>query len=140
MTDRFADLRRRIDDGSARLAVVGLGYVGTPVACRFAEAGFQVLGLDVAAAKVDAVNAGRVPFEGDTLGRLSLTKDGLRQRDRLVLEGCRTRRLPIAIALGGGYARDIEDTVDVHLNTLRHALASWDGTPELAGSHLPGGD
>ncbi len=83
--------------------------------------------------------AGADPFEGDTLGRLSLTKDGLRQRDRLVLEGCRTRRLPIAIALGGGYARDIEDTVDVHLNTLRQALASWDGTPELAGSHLPGG-
>jgi len=84
--------------------------------------------------------AGADPFEGDTLGRLSLTKDGLRQRDRWVLEGCRSRRLPVAIALGGGYARDIEDTVDIHLNTLRQALAPWDGTPEPADSHLPGGD
>jgi acetoin utilization deacetylase AcuC-like enzyme len=67
--------------------------------------------------------AGADPFEGDTLGRLSLTKDGLRQRDRLVLEGCRTRRVPVAIALGGGYARDIEDTVDIYLNTLRQPLA-----------------
>jgi len=68
--------------------------------------------------------AGADPFEGDTLGHLGLTKEGLRQRDRLVLEGCRARRLAVAIVLGGGYAYDIDDTVDIHLNTLRQALAT----------------
>lgn len=60
----FAALRAAVADRSARLAVVGLGYVGVPVACAFAEAGFDVLGLDIDADKVRAVNEGRVPFEG----------------------------------------------------------------------------
>ena len=68
--------------------------------------------------------AGADPFEGDTLGRLSLTKEGLRQRDRHVLDACRARGLAVAIVLGGGYARTIDDTVDIHLNTLRQALAA----------------
>jgi acetoin utilization deacetylase AcuC-like enzyme len=68
--------------------------------------------------------AGADPFEEDTLGRLSLTKEGLRQRDRHVLEGCCSGGLPVAIVLGGGYARNIEDTVDIHVNTLRQALAT----------------
>lgn len=62
--------------------------------------------------------AGADPHEGDTLGRLSLTFDGLRRRDRLVVSQCREVGLPITIVIAGGYGRNIDDTVDVHLGTV----------------------
>lgn len=65
--------------------------------------------------------AGADPWEGDRLGRLALTKDGLRRRDRLVLGACRDAALPVAIAMAGGYAPRIEDIVDIHLQTVRLA-------------------
>ena len=49
----------KITDKSARLAIIGLGYVGLPLAVGFARAGYQVLGLDVDERKVTAVNEGR---------------------------------------------------------------------------------
>lgn len=64
----FDTLAAKLDDRTARLAVVGLGFVGTPVACTLAGAGYAVVGLDVVADKVDAINAGRVPFEGEEPG------------------------------------------------------------------------
>jgi UDP-N-acetyl-D-glucosamine dehydrogenase len=54
-----AELRRRLDDRHARIAVLGLGYVGLPLAMAFARQGFPVLGFDVDAGKVDDLNAGR---------------------------------------------------------------------------------
>jgi hypothetical protein len=57
-----------------------------------------------------------------------LTRDGLARRDRLVLEACRDAGLPVAVAMAGGYARDIEDTVAIHLRAVRVAA-------ELAGTH-----
>lgn len=66
--DAFDGLAARLDDRTARLAVVGLGFVGTPVACTLAGAGYTVVGLDISAPKVDAIRAGRVPFEGDEPG------------------------------------------------------------------------
>jgi acetoin utilization deacetylase AcuC-like enzyme len=65
--------------------------------------------------------AGADPHEGDSLGRLGLTFDGLMRRDALVLESCRAVGVPIAIAIAGGYGRDIADTVRVHVNTARIA-------------------
>ncbi|HSO05935.1 MAG TPA: histone deacetylase [Pelomicrobium sp.] len=65
--------------------------------------------------------AGADPFGGDRLGRLALSKAGLLERDRLVLEQCRRRNVPVAIAMAGGYARDIDDTVDIHYATVRLA-------------------
>ena len=65
--------------------------------------------------------AGADPFEGDQLGGLFLTKAGLKARDKLVLAGARSRRIPVAVLLAGGYAADIRDTVDIHLNTIRAA-------------------
>ena len=62
--------------------------------------------------------AGADPFEDDRFGRLKLSKDGLRQRDEFVLNACRRRRLPVAIAMAGGYARNIDDTVDIHAATI----------------------
>jgi acetoin utilization deacetylase AcuC-like enzyme len=65
--------------------------------------------------------AGADPFEGDRLGRLKLTIDGLRARDELVLKACGSRGLPVAISMSGGYANDIDAIVTIHANTIRSA-------------------
>lgn len=65
--------------------------------------------------------AGADPFEKDVLGGLRLTKDGLRQRDLIVMGEARRLRLPVAVVLAGGYAVEMEDTVSIHLNTVRVA-------------------
>ena len=65
--------------------------------------------------------AGADPHEGDRLGRLRLTFDGLARRDTMVLEACREVGIPVALTIGGGYGRRIEDTVAVHLRTTRIA-------------------
>jgi acetoin utilization deacetylase AcuC-like enzyme len=67
--------------------------------------------------------AGADPYHDDRLGRLALTKQGLLNRDRLVLEACAAARLPVAVTMAGGYARDIEDTVDIHYATVE--TAAW---------------
>jgi acetoin utilization deacetylase AcuC-like enzyme len=65
--------------------------------------------------------AGADPFEDDRLGRLSVSKEGLAERDRLVLGSCRVRGVPVAVTMAGGYARRVEDTVDIHFQSIRHA-------------------
>lgn len=65
--------------------------------------------------------AGADPYEGDRLGRLALTMDGLAQRDRAVLDAAKARGLPVAIAMAGGYGHSIDETVAIHLQTLRIA-------------------
>lgn len=66
--------------------------------------------------------AGADPFEGDALGRLRLTKAGLSARDALVFGRCRAAGLPVAVAMAGGYAEDVRDTVSIHAETVRQAL------------------
>jgi len=66
---------------------------------------------------------GADPFAGDKLGRLSLSLAGLRARDELVLSECRARGVPVATVMSGGYAADINDTVEIHCNTIRAAKA-----------------
>ncbi len=63
--------------------------------------------------------AGADPYEYDQLGKLKLTIEGLRHRDRFVISQARERKIPIAVLLAGGYAFDIRDTVLIHLNTCR---------------------
>lgn len=65
--------------------------------------------------------AGADPFVGDKLGRLSLSKEGLQRRDHLVFEKCFHAEIPIAVVMAGGYGKDINDTVSIHLNTIRIA-------------------
>lgn len=67
--------------------------------------------------------AGADAHEGDRLGRLRLTFDGLARRDVMVLDACRDVGIPVAITIAGGYGRKIEDSVQVHLNTVRIAAA-----------------
>ena len=69
--------------------------------------------------------AGADPHERDRLGRLKLTTQGLAQRDRTVFEALRKRKIPVAVSMAGGYGRDIEETVDIQLGTLRCACESW---------------
>jgi acetoin utilization deacetylase AcuC-like enzyme len=69
--------------------------------------------------------AGADPFEGDRLGRLKLSYDGLEARDRRVFDWCFSRRLPVAFVMAGGYGVKIEETVQVQLNTYRTALSYW---------------
>ena len=66
--------------------------------------------------------AGADPYIGDRLGRMGLSKSGLAQRDQRVLRWCTDRSIPVAIAMSGGYARNIDDIVSIHAKTL--AIAS----------------
>ena len=69
--------------------------------------------------------AGADPHEGDRLGRLRLSFDGLEARDRRVFEWAWQRGLPLSFAMAGGYGRDIDDTVRVQIGTWRVALGYW---------------
>ena len=66
--------------------------------------------------------AGADSHEGDRLGRLALTFEGLARRDAMVLEACREIGVPVAITIAGGYGRSIDDTVAIHLRTVRIAV------------------
>jgi len=82
--------------------------------------------------------AGADPYEDDRLGRLKLSIDGLRRRDELVFANCAARHLSVAIAMAGGYARKIEDTVSIHAQTvlLGKRLLARSGT-SLFAKHVP---
>ncbi len=72
---------------------------------------------------------GADPFCEDQLGGLSLTKNGLKERDRRVFEEARRRGIPVATALAGGYARRVEDTVRIHVNTILAARETAEKFP-----------
>jgi acetoin utilization deacetylase AcuC-like enzyme len=69
--------------------------------------------------------AGADPHEGDRLGRLKLSFEGLAERDRRVLQALQMRSIPAAVSMAGGYGRSVDDTVAAHLCTLELALQSW---------------
>ncbi|TWT79337.1 Histone deacetylase-like amidohydrolase [Planctomycetes bacterium CA13] len=79
--------------------------------------------------------AGADPFEHDRLGRLSLTKAGLRKRDATVIDWCQRRSIPLAITMAGGYAPSVEDIIEIHAGTL--ALATSALANELELKRLP---
>jgi len=66
--------------------------------------------------------AGADPHEGDRLGRLKLTKNGMRQRDEAVFQYALDRKLPLAMSMAGGYGKEIASTVDIHFQTIQTAL------------------
>ena len=67
--------------------------------------------------------AGADPYEDDQLGGLRLTKHGLRERDRMVIDTVRRAGVPLVITLAGGYARNVEDTVAIHVATIEKGEA-----------------
>jgi acetoin utilization deacetylase AcuC-like enzyme len=79
--------------------------------------------LDRAEPELVVYQAGADPYAEDQLGNLTLSLEGLRDRDRLVLGACHERGIPTVITLGGGYARKPADTVTIHATTCRVAMA-----------------
>ncbi len=75
-------------------------------------------------AELAFVLAGADPYEGDRLGRLALTKQGLLDRDALVRDALAAVAVPVCVTLAGGYAEDIRDTVEINLGTVRTFSAS----------------
>ena len=74
--------------------------------------------LEQASADLAIYLAGADPYAGDRLGRLALSKAGLLERDVRVMQACRQVGLPLAVVMAGGYARNIEDIVDIHYQTI----------------------
>ena len=66
--------------------------------------------------------AGADPFIGDRLGKLSLSKKGLKKRDKLIFQTCKKFDIPICVTMAGGYADDINDTVDINFSTIKTAF------------------
>jgi acetoin utilization deacetylase AcuC-like enzyme len=75
---------------------------------------------------------GADPYCEDQLGGLSLTKGGLKQRDRGVFEEARQRKIPVATTLAGGYARRVEDTIRIHVNTIVAAREVAEKYPQIS--------
>jgi acetoin utilization deacetylase AcuC-like enzyme len=106
-----SDLDIELPDGTADAAYLAAVERGTCTA------------LSAAQPQLVIFLAGADPFEGDRLGRLKISKRGLAQRDRLVLDLCGHAGVAVAIAMAGGYARRIEDCVDIHFTTVATAAA-----------------
>jgi acetoin utilization deacetylase AcuC-like enzyme len=83
--------------------------------------------------------AGADPYAGNQLGGLSLSMEGLRERDRLVFESARRHDVPVVVTLAGGYARRVDDTVEIHVATVEAALAALgQGRPRGQAGHERG--
>jgi acetoin utilization deacetylase AcuC-like enzyme len=81
--------------------------------------------------------AGADPWEGDALGRLSVTREGMAQRDRRVHEAVSRTGIPLAVVMSGGYAPDPRDIAALHAGTVREALAHWNAARPSATSTGP---
>jgi acetoin utilization deacetylase AcuC-like enzyme len=77
--------------------------------------------VELAGADLAIYLAGADPFSEDRLGRLAVSKAGLRDRDRFVIGTCHEKKLPVAVVMSGGYARDMGDIVEIHAETVRTA-------------------
>jgi acetoin utilization deacetylase AcuC-like enzyme len=108
-TKRTSDLDVALPDGTGDAGYTEALAAGLEEAFARARADFVIY------------LAGADAYAGDRLGKLSLSKKGLARRDRLVLQACRTRGLPVAVTMGGGYAEPIEDTVDIYYGTVKAA-------------------
>ena len=78
--------------------------------------------MGAAGAELVIYLAGADPYKDDRFGRLALTKKGLAERDRIVFRSCLEAGLPIAVTMAGGYAPNVQDTVDIHFQTVLSAL------------------
>ncbi|MFN8457454.1 MAG: histone deacetylase [Anaerolineae bacterium] len=125
-----SDLDIELEDGTGDLTYLAALEQGLQQAITQAEAELVIY------------LAGADPFVEDRFGRLALSKAGLAERDRLVFDYCQAEGLPVALAMAGGYALQVEDIVDIHFQTIREAVerhkkGSEAGTfPPLGGLRL----
>ncbi len=82
--------------------------------------------------------AGADPYEDDQLGLLRLTKEGLKERDEIVLFEASARNIPVCVVLAGGYARKVEDTVEIHTNTAKVCLQVLNQLPAESSQKVEG--
>jgi len=109
-----SDLDVELPDGcrdAEYLAALQAGLARVWAACGSVGLAFYLAGAD--------------PHEGDRLGRLKLSTAGLLARDELVLQALAERRIPVALAMAGGYGHDLASTVAVQVNTLAAASRAW---------------
>ena len=106
-----SDIDLELEDGSGDAVYLGSLEMGVRRA------------LEMAAPDVAIYLAGADPFVGDRLGRLAMSKEGLAERDRTVFRHCKEAGVPVAVTMAGGYARKVQDTVDIHFQTVRIAAA-----------------
>jgi acetoin utilization deacetylase AcuC-like enzyme len=78
--------------------------------------------LDISEAEMVIYLAGADPYKNDRFGRLGLSKPGLLKRDQMVFRYCHKAAVPIAVTMAGGYARYIQDSVDIHFQTVKQAV------------------
>jgi acetoin utilization deacetylase AcuC-like enzyme len=78
--------------------------------------------LDIFQAELVIYLAGADPYENDRFGRLGLSKAGLLERDRMVFRYCHKSAIPVAVTMAGGYAKNIQDSVDIHFQTVKQAV------------------
>lgn len=74
--------------------------------------------------------AGADPYRKDMLSGLDVSPEALNKSDRIVIENARKLKIPVAIVLGGGYTAEIEETVEIHLNTVKAAVRAWKRNPQ----------
>lgn len=108
-----SDLDVELDDGTADEAYLAALEAGLDRALEAAEADLAIF------------VSGADPHEGDRLGRLAVSREGLLARDRLVFERCGRAGLPVAVVMAGGYGRNVTDTVEVHVQTVTEAKRHW---------------
>jgi len=109
-----SDLDVELPDGcrdAEYLAALQAGLARVWAACGSVGLAFYLAGAD--------------PHEGDRLGRLKLSTAGLLARDEFVLQALAERRIPVALAMAGGYGHDLASTVAVQVNTLAAASRAW---------------
>ncbi len=90
--------------------------------------------LERAAADLAVYVAGADPYEGDRLGKLAATQVGLATRDAIVFDLCGRIGLPVAVVMGGGYCPNIEETVEIHTQTIAAAVAYADRWSRASGA------
>lgn len=81
--------------------------------------------------------AGADPHEGDRLGRLALSDQGMQARDRRVFDWAWARRTPVVMVMAGGYGREIESTIRVQVNTYEIAMEYWLRWQSIRGDRNP---
>ncbi|MCC6146921.1 MAG: nucleotide sugar dehydrogenase [Anaerolineaceae bacterium] len=114
----LSELNKKIASKEARIAVIGLGYVGLPVAAMFAEAGFDVLGVEIKPERVEKINAGISPIEGDEPGLEELlTKVTAEKKLRAVSDYAALTGCDIVLI-------DVETPVDDHHTPRYQALTA----------------
>jgi len=100
--------------------------IGLPVACNdkaYLQELYNILPALIDNEEPDLIFylAGVDILETDKLGRLAVSREGCKERDRFVLEQCKKNEIPVAISLGGGYSHHIRDIIEAHCNTFRLA-------------------